>query len=62
MFLGFEKKTYKESKGGLSKYVPWAFMADCEGATGVVIQKAGPMPRLRIFCMLLILRDRLTGG
>jgi type IV secretion system protein VirB4 len=49
MFLGFEKKIYRESKAGLSKYVPWAFMADCDGATGVVIQKGGCMQKSYAF-------------
>ena len=41
MFLGFNKKIHKESNIGLSRFLPWAFMADCEGARGVVIQKGG---------------------
>jgi type IV secretion/conjugal transfer VirB4 family ATPase len=49
MFVGFPKKIYKESKAGLSKYVPWAFMADCEGCTGVVIQKGGCMQKSYAF-------------
>ena len=49
MFLGFKKKIYKESNAGLSKFVPWAFMADCEGASGVVIQKGGCMQKSYAF-------------
>jgi type IV secretion system protein VirB4 len=49
MFLGFKKKIYKESNTGLSKFVPWAFMADCEGASGVVIQKGGCMQKSYAF-------------
>jgi type IV secretion system protein TrbE len=49
LFSGFMKRIYKEKANGLAKYVPWAFMADCEGASGVVIQKAGCMQKSYAF-------------
>ena len=49
MLEGFNKKIYKESKTGLARFVPWAFMADCEGASGVVIQKGGCMQKSYAF-------------
>ena len=41
MLEGFNKKIYKESNFELARSLPWAFIADCEGASGVVIQKSG---------------------
>src|SRR5208283_2305609 len=49
MLEGFNKKIYKESNTGLARSVPWAFMADCEGALGVVIQKGGCMQKSYAF-------------
>ena len=49
MLEGFNKKIYKESNTHLARSVPWAFMADCEGASGVVIQKSGCMQKSYAF-------------
>ena len=49
MFLGFKKRIHKEGSARLSKFVPWAFMADCEGTSGVVIQKGGCMQKSYAF-------------
>jgi len=45
MLEGLDTKVYKESGARLSRFVPWAFMADCEGVSGVVIQKGGCMQK-----------------
>ena len=49
MLEGFNKKVYKERNTGLARSVPWAFMADCEGICGVVIQKSGCMQKSYAF-------------
>ena len=49
MFAGLQMKVHRESKAGLSKYVPWAFMADCPGVCGVVIQKGGCLQKSYAF-------------
>ena len=49
MLEGFNKKVYRESGAGLSRFVPWAFMADCEGALGVVVQKGGCLQKSYAF-------------
>ena len=49
MFAGLQMKVHREPKSGLSKYVPWAFMADCEGVAGVVVQKGGCIQRSYAF-------------
>ena len=49
MFAGLQMKVHRESKAGLSKYVPWAFIADCPGVCGVVIQKGGCLQKSYAF-------------
>ena len=49
MLEGFNKKIYKESNFGLARSLPWAFIADCEGASGVVVQKSGCMQKSYAF-------------